>query len=143
MGLDIAVTAMNEREDGDAVRYVCRRLRERFGIRVTLGSSDPRAVERLIERASLAISERLHALILAFRAHTAAVGIARDPKISSFLQDVDCSPCVLSPDAVTPDTLLRAARHAMAHPHTSDRLTALRARTLRDATLANRLILRK
>lgn len=143
LGLDVAVTSMNEREDGDATRYVCRRLRERWGVRVTLGSSDPRAVERLIERASLAISERLHALILAFRANTAAVGIARDPKISSFLQDVDLSPCVLFHDAVAPDTLLRAARYAMARPHTPDQLTALRARTLRDATLANRLILRK
>ena len=143
LGLGVVVIPMNPREDNAAAIDACRRLRRRWRLEVSLGSSSPSAVEMQIGRAFLTVSERLHALILAFHSDTAAVGVARDPKITSFLCDLQRAPCVLPPSRVSPKTLLRAARYATEHPYSPGLRAVLRARALRDAAIANRLMLRE
>lgn len=144
-GLDVILAPMNVTEDSAAIRriaaHLCRLLGERR--HVTVSSAEYRAIEAVITRATLVVSERLHALILAFRGGVPAVGIDRDPKISAFFREVNLAPCAVTPTRLLNDPLARAADYATAHPSAPQTAARLRARALKDARLANGLILRK
>ena len=86
------------------------------------------------------MSERLHALILAFREGVPSVGIARDPKIGAFLREIGCPDTIVS--RPTPDTLRRAAEASLRHPPDPALLSALRRRAEADADRALCLITR-
>ena len=142
--LDVAVAAMNPREDSAAVRKICDRIAKRLSahphLHAVVASADPDAILRLVERSSLVIGERLHALILAFRAGVPSVGVGSDPKIGSFLREIHQSRCFLRTNS--PQDLIIAAKVALSHPQDKQIAKDFAVRARRDATLARNLILR-
>jgi len=139
--LHVTLAPMSRAEDTIAVRRAADLLRPLLAphaLRVTVSSSAPRAIEKLIARATLVVSGRLHALILAFRAAVPCVGIGNDPKIPSFLRDANL-PFAYAP---APTSLPSSVRYALLHPPAPSRIASLRARALADAQVANELILR-
>ena len=143
--LDVVLAPMNVTEDSAAIRRIAEQLRRLLGERrhVTVSSAEYRAIEAVIGRATLVISERLHALILAFRGNVPAVGIEHDPKIGAFFREVGLAPCAVTPARFLDEPLARAADYAIAHPSAPQTAARLRTRALKDARLANGLILRK
>ena len=143
--LDVAVAAMNPREDSAAVRKICDRIAKRLAdhphLHAVEASADPDAILRLVERSSLVIGERLHALILSFRAGVPCVGVGSDPKIGSFLREIHQSRCFLRTNS--PQDLIIAAKVALSHPQDKQIAKDFAVRAHRDATLARNLILRE
>lgn len=142
-GFDILVAPMDPKKDAETVRRMAARLRRLTKNRVAVVSNGDRAAEALARHASLVISMRLHALILAFVADTPLVGIDCDPKISAFLREIDEPQLCLSPAVLSVKAMAHAARNALSHPHSPQIANALCRRALSDARMANALILRK
>lgn len=139
--LDVTVSAMNPREDGDAAQEISNRLSlilRGTPRRAVLASSHPHAVLRLIERSSLVIGERLHALILAFGAEIPTVGIDGDPKIGSFLREIGQPSCLCRD--ISPQELVSCAKNAISSPQSEKTRKELRKRANDDADAAYSLI---
>lgn len=137
--LDVILAAMNPAQDSAAIERIAAHLRHRGCSRVAVSSSHPRAIRRLVGRATLIIGERLHALILGFASSVPVAGLERDPKIPAFLKDADLALA----NATSLADLPRAASYALSHPPSPLKAASLRARARRDAYTANALILRK
>ena len=139
--LDIILASMSRAEDTASVHRAAAYLSQLLSphaLHVTVASSTPRAIVRLIARSTLVISNRLHALILAFRSGIPCVGFGTDPKIFSFLRDAALSPSY----APTPAALPHAALYALANPPSPRQIAILRTRAQTDAQVANALIRR-
>ena len=143
-GLDVILAPMNVTEDSPSVHRLAEHLRRILGQRrhVTVSSARHRAILAVIDRATLVVSERLHALILAFRSGVPAVGIAQDPKITAFAREIRLEPCAVAPTPALGVPLAHAADFALAHPPAPQVAARLRNRATQDARLANALILR-
>lgn len=142
-GLDVAVAAMNPHEDRGAVRRITDRLTLRLhdaNLHVTEASSDPDAILRLIGRSSLVVSERLHALILAFRADVPCIGIDRDPKIGAFLREIGQEHHLCA--SVSPQSIISCALEEENSPPHQAVVKEMANRANTDADTAYRLIFR-
>ena len=140
--LSIVIVPMDQRQDTPAAHKMATRIRKSTHVPVKVETVNHQTVEGVIGRANLVISQRLHALILAFATDVPLVGIGCDPKIHAFLSEIRESAHCLEPSAISNATVSRAAAHALSHSHDPHIAATLRLRALRDATLAHRLILR-
>ena len=142
-GVDVAVAAMNPHEDRGTVRRITEQLSSRLagtGLHVTEASSDPDAIVRLIGRSSLVVSERLHALILAFRADVPCIGIDRDPKIGAFLREIGQEHRLCA--SVSPQSIISCALEEENSPPHQVIAKEMANRANTDADTAHHLIFR-
>ena len=143
LGLDVTVIPMHQKEDGDAAERMAHHIAKTLSgspHSVEARSLSPEETETWIADSALVVSERLHALILAFREGVPSVGIARDPKIGAFLREIGCPDTIVA--RPTPDTLRSAAEASLRHPPDPALLSALRRRAEADADCALCLITR-
>ncbi len=131
----VILAPMSVAEDTDAILFAVEMLQERGVKWVTVGSPHPDAISRLIRQSKLTVSERLHALILAFSFGVPPLGIDRDPKIPSFLREAGLGHCVVK----NASELVRVAEHATAP--TTHKQAILHVRARRDARVANQMIM--
>lgn len=142
--LDVAVAAMNPHEDRGAVRRTVERIAPQLaaaGLHGVEASSTPDAIARLVGRSSLVISERLHALILAFREGVPSVGIDGDPKIGAFLREIGCEPCLCN--NISPQNMISCSKRAADSPPRRDIVSKFARRAHTDADIAHALIHRE
>lgn len=111
------VVCLHRKVDGPTCEQVARELAAEL-----LVPSHPEEAAEVLSDSRVVVGMRLHALVLAAAAGVPFVGVAYDPKVSSFSRSVNM-PCVAAaaPDA---DSLVRHVAELASDPTAPSRLRA-------------------
>ena len=117
-GIPLAGLALQADKDGEALEQLLEAVPEIKKVSVTT----PREALEAVAQSRYVVSARLHGLVFAAHAGRPLSGVAYDPKVKAFLDELGCPAHPVAPD---PEALL----HEFHHPRFGvARVAALRAR---------------
>ncbi len=143
-GLQVLFVPTMWPEDGLVAQGICEELNSSAVSWVSQQLSAPEA-QGVIGCCEGLLSMRLHPLIFALNTATPLVGIAYDPKVQAFMEQIDCQDACVALNEMTCEALVRLLRSALSGQNSSPAKLAARhecqlTRALETGTLLRRAL---